>query len=351
MINTKYLATYFTDLLNKYGVNENEKLSKHFKIFADEGELKQSVKEYGKQPKHFTNGIVEVIGGTLTPVRGIRFDTYTIQLSLYIDLALDGFNDDKESINLIALREIFTKVIKEYNGSTQLVEIGGKTYSQSMTIGYPTNGTKSEVGYISDCLPIYWTFNLAMFEDGINANNCKLIINGIDIPFTRMVLTRQRTAEQNNFANDKASKTIMQINGLSVDIVMPALKNNEFSNLVMRDVLNGENYALNVVIETPILNKTFIGTFGNDTASLDIVTNIGYNLSIVEGVPDVLDYSYDTKWNVRGRYAGNSARIGIENDNTIVYWGDGSVEVLNAGTHPHTYTDGRNIHTIRTYGG
>ena len=345
MINSKYLATYFTDLLNRYG----NAVNKNFKIFADEGELKKAVKEYGKHPKQFTNGIVEIISTTLIPIRGIRLNTYTIQLSLYIDLALDGFNEDKESLNLMALREIFTKVIEENNGSTELIEVNGKTYSQSMTINYPSNGTKSEVGYISDCLPIYWTFNIAMFEDGINANNCKLVINGTDIPFTRLVCTRKRTAEQDNFAGDSSSKVIMQMNGLSLDLVMPALTNNEFSNLVMADVLDGGNVALSVKIETPVYTKRFIGVLGDTQASLDIATNIGYNLSIVEGKPEILDY--DSKWQIKEHKAGTTIVIDLDKKSTV-YWGDGTAEELEAGTnYSHTYTDNKTKHKIYIYGG
>lgn len=344
MINSKYLATYFTDLLNKAGAQ----VGKEFKIFADEGELKSALKLYGKQPKEFTNGIAEIISSTLTPIRGIRLNTYTVQLTMYIDLAMDGFNEDKESLNLITLRDVFTKVIEDNNGKTEFVKIKNKSYSQSMTIGYPSNGSKADVGYISDCLQVYWTFNIAMFEDGINANECKLIVNNAEIPFTRMVLTRKRTAEQNNFAGDKSTKVIMQMNGLSVDIVMPALNNNDFSNLVMRDVLDGGNYALNVVIETPVFTKRFIGTLGDTQASLDIATNIGYNISVVEGDANVLEY--DDKWRIT-RASGDSAPVGIEKDNSVVYWGDGTVEVLNKGVHIHNYNDEREFHTVRVYGG
>lgn len=351
MINTKYLATYFTDLFNEFGKDlEDKNKSKYFKIFADEGELKKAVKEYGKQPKRFTNGIVEIISSTLTPIRDIRLNTYTVQVSMYVDLAMDGFTEDKESINLIKIRDIISKLIEEKNGTTTLVEIDGTTYSQSITISYPTNGTKSEVGYISDCMPIYWTFDIAMFEDGINANNCKLIVNDIEVPFTRMVLTRKRTAEQNNFAGDKATKTIMQMNGLSVDIVMPALNNNKFSNLIMEDVLNGGNFALNVKIETPVSETRFIGTFGDTVASLDIATNVGYNLSILEAKPDVLDYQFkDSDWQIIDTLK-SQINITLEKEATV-FWGDGNVEVLEAGEHVYNYHDNRVRHTIRIYGG
>lgn len=345
MINTKYFATYFTDLLNTYGASKN----KYFKIFADEGELKRAVKEYGKQPKQFTNGIAEVLSSTLTPIRGIRLNTYTVQLTMFIDLAMDGVNEDKESYNLMTLRDIFSDIIEGVNGSTNIVEIDGTSYSISTTINYPTDGTKTDVGYISDCLPIYWVFNIAMFEDGINANNCKLYVNDVDIPFTRLALTRKRTAEQNNFAGDKSTKTIMQMNGLSVDIVMPALNNNDFSNLVMQDVLKGGNYALSVRIETPVTNTAFIGTFGDNVASLDVATNVGYNVSIVESPQNILDFSNDNKWS-KNTFVGSQPTITATNPMTI-FWGDGTGEHVEAGEHTHTYTDGRNTHTIRTYGG
>lgn len=347
MINTKYLATYFTDLLNQYGATYN----KSFKIFADEGELKREVKEYGKQPKQFTTGLVEIISSTLTPIRGIRLNTYAVQLSLYIDLAMDGVNENKESYNLMTIRDIITKIIEDKNGTTAMVDVDGTSYSQSTTIGYPTTGIKSEVGFISDCLPLYWTFNFAFFEDGINANNCTLYINDVNIPFTRLVCTRQRTAEQNNFASDSSSKTIMQINGLSLDIVMPALSNNDVSNLIMKDVLNGGNYAISVVMETPVFTKAFIGTLGNTQASLDVATNIGYNISIVEGVPNTLDYSYDTKWSTKTSNSSSATVEITDGKPRTIYWGDGYVDVFKTETITHIYDDGKTKHTIRIYGG
>ena len=348
MINSKYLATYFTELLNSYG----SEINKSFKIFADEGELKKAVKEYGKQPKEFTNGIAEIISSTLTPIRGIRLNTYAVQLTMYVDLAMDGFNEDKESLNLIALRDLFTKITEDNNGKTEFVKIDGISYSQSMTVGYPTNGTKSEVGYISDCLPIYWTFNLAMFEDGVNANDCKLIVNNVDIPFTRMVLTRQRTAEQNNFSKDSSTKTIMQMNGLSIDIVMPALKNNNVSNSIMLDVLKGGNRALSVRLETPMGDTMFIGTFGNTQASLDIATNVGYNVSIVESKENILEYEYKgSYWLTKevDNTLSNTQEIDY-NGKMSIYWGDGTYEYVDgSGILSHTYSDGKTKHTIRRY--
>ena len=347
MIDTKYWATYFTTLLNNYGSN----LGKCFKIFADEGELKKAIvptKNNISQNKiDYTSGIVEIISSTLLPIRDIRLNTYNLQLKLFVDLELNGFNKDKESYNLIDIRDLLSNMIELENGKTTIETIGNTSYSQSITFNYPTNGTKTELGFINDCLPIYLTVNVAMFENGINANNCKLEVNGIDLPFTRLVLTRQKTAEQNTFSGNKSGKTIIQLNGLSVDLVMPALSNNDFSALIMKDILNGTNQALSVKISTPLETKMFIGVLGNTQASLDIATNVGYNLSIVEGKENVLDY--DNNWT--NYYITETSTSITLVKKGIIYWGDDTAEEKEAGTYMHTYNDGKNVHYLRVYGG
>lgn len=343
MINTKYLANYFTNLLNQYG----EGYGKHFKIFADEGELKKATKEYGKAPIDYTSGIVEVLSSQLTPIRDIRLYTYNIQITLFIDLALNGFNEDKESLNFIDIRDVITNIISDENGATGFVNIKGKEFNQTLGFNYPTNGTKSDVGFISDCMPIYWSCNIALFEDGVNANECKIFVNGEELSFTRVVFTRQRTADGQTFNGDISQKTTMQAQGLSVDLVVPALKTSEVSQLIMRDVFNGGNYALHCILETPLASKTFIGTFGNTQASLDLATNIGYNISIVEAKENILDYNYTDKWQV---YNGQE-NITIDlNKKSTIYWGDGVIEVLDVGEHTHEYAD-KKMHTVYVFGG
>ena len=126
----------------------------------------------------------------------------------------------------------------------------------------------------------------------------------------------------------------MQAQGLSVDLVAPALRSKEISKLIMKDVLFGGNYALNVKIETPLGNKNFIATFGNNQASLDLATNVGYNVSVVEGVDYLLDYDYvGSKWT---KYkATESVYELVLTEKSTVYWGDDVIEELEAGTHTH----------------
>ena len=341
MIETTYFAKYFTELLNKYGAD----YGKHFKVFADEGELKKATKNYDEAPKDYTSGIIEVISSSLVPIRDIRLNTYSLQITLFVDLALNGFTDEKESLNLVDVKKVLTELIDDNNGKTSFY--GGKPrYNQTITFDYPTNGQRTDLGFISDCMPIYLSCNVSMFQDGLNANDCSIILNGENISFTRAVFTRKRTADSQTFNGDGSQKTIIQSNGLSVDLVFP-LTDNQISRLFLQDVLNGGNFAINVEIKTPFVKKYFIGAFGDAQASMDIATNVGGNLSIVEAKENLLEYS--NKWRIEN-VVGNVEITANEND--VIYWGDGTSEkATKQGNYEHIYSDGKTNHTVRIFGG
>lgn len=357
MINTKYFADYFTNLFNEFGQEYNL----HFQIYADEGGLKDAIKEYGQQPIEFTSGIATLTSTQLLPIRSVRLNNYTLQIELFVDTLMLGFNEAGESVNLNAIRNCITRMIETINGTTSAITVDGVEYSQAVVLGYPITGSKGEVGFIADCLPLFITVNVAMFQDGINANECKMIVNNIELPFTSLTLTRRRTAEQGTFNGEAETKTIVQSQGLSIDGVMPALKTNDVSRMLMKDILRGENYALCVEIQTPIMRKTFIGTFGDGTASLDLITNIGYNFSIVQAKENILNYEYaESKWKVF-EIEGNNAEITLEDiaENTkfVVFWGDNQIETKtfeNATENAvisHGYFDNKTKHTVRIFGG
>lgn len=338
-INTKYFANYFTDMLNRYGAEYGKK----FKIFADEGELKRAFKEYGKKPQEFTSGVAEVVSSGLSPVQDLRLDTYSVQVTLYVDLAMDGFNEDKESLNLIAIRDLLTKFIDEQNGVSSM----GNGINITMSVGYPTTGSKGEVGFISDCLTLYLNASFVMFQNGLNANNCKLVLNGENIPFTKLTFTRTRTAEQDLMNGETSTKASIQTQGLGVDFVMPALTNSEFSKLVMKDILLGLNEIVNVSIQTPLYERCFIGTFGNNIASLELAINVGYNVSLIEVNENSVNFGENwTDELISGDY------ISVDNMgyDCYYYFTDGAFyHKLGSEIFEHKFTDGKESHRVRIY--
>lgn len=303
MINSKYFADELTTLFNVYGENYGV----NFKIFADEGALKDCEKEYGKLPTVFTSGLATITSTQLVPIKTIRLNTYVVQVELFVDTLKDGLNDEGESIYVEEVRKVLTELVEGVNGTTSAVKIENVSYNQTMTVGYPTIGTKGEVGFLIDALPIYLTFNIVLFQDGVNSNDSKLLVNGEEIPFTNLTLTRTKSAESNTFNGEHDTRTLINSNSLSIDGVVPARKNNEFSQAIIKDIVNGTNEAMVVDLEIPVATREvgtetitdyesniFIGTFGQGTASFDIATNVGLNFSIVKGVEDTLNFS--EKW-------------------------------------------------------
>lgn len=347
MINTKYFADYFTNLFNEFGLNYDL----HFYIVADEGGLKEAVQEYGKQPIHYTTGKITMPSSQLMPIRTIRLNNYVLELELLVDTLALGFNENGESVNVNKVRDMITQMISSINGTTSAVMVDGVEYSQAIVMGTPIVGTKGEVGFIADALPMFVTINVSMFEDGINANEWTLRVNNAEVPFTSLVASRRRTAEQGTFTQETDSQTIMQAQGISFDGVMPALKTNPFSRLLGLDILNGGNTPLAVEIETPLASVRFIGTFGDGTASLDLVTNVGYNFSIVKAKESVLDYGEG--WKVF-RMPGKNVQIQLENAGRhIIFWGDGTSEVLEIEeATPVNHTFAEDVwREIRVFGG
>lgn len=126
---------------------------------------------------------------------------------------------------------------------------------------------------------------------------------------------------------------------------MPTL-DTAFGRVVMEDFLkdNMLNRAIDVRIETPLGNTQFIGILGTTQISGDIGANLGYNISIVQGVEKALEYR-------DGYWAKNYWRQEqLEEVNYIistrieagetVYWGDGTYdyEPTESRSITHKYT-------------
>lgn len=344
MIDSKYFANYFTSLLNTYGSD----YGKNFKIYADEGELKNEVKTYGNTPVPYTSGIAEIIGSTMIPLRDLKLNTYTLQIKLYVDLQLSGFNADNESNNLNDIREILVNLTNTLNGVTVTQTENDITNKMTLSFEYPTIGNRTNLGFINDCLIMYLNVDIAVFNEGINSNEGKIVINNEEVSITSATITRKKTAQQYDFKNSKSSVTVIESQGISIDLVVPTI-NSDLSTLIMSDILNGGNHALNVYIETPLAIKRFIGTFGDDSVNWNVATNMGYNLSIVEAKPNVLDY--DNKWVITSTTNTNES-VTTTAKNSTIYWGDNTwTYAKDIDTYTHEYTDNKASHTIRIYKG
>ena len=348
MIDTLHLANYLQNILNQNSSGLD------FLVFADEGDLVATQKIKGVK-KTYVNSLLEITSSTIIPIKNLTFHTINAQLMVLADTTDAGYVEEtdkkrKQSRNLILVKECIAELISTLNGNTVLLNDDEKTYNATFSISRPTDGQKDSLGDITEFIPLYVNIGVNVFDNGVNTNQVSLKLNHEDIHFTRMVLTKAKTADQNNFAKDKASKTFALIGGKSIDITTPVL-NTAFSRFVMEDVLNDNtlNRAVDVRLETPIGNAHFIGILGNTQISGDVGANLGYNISLVQGVERVL--KYDENWQkISLTETAKTYTINMRGAGSI-YWGDGTTDyVTEASRIQHTYTDGK-AHTIYKYGG
>lgn len=345
MIQTINIANFVEEQLN------NNTLGKHFLVYADAGDMRNAKRccEY----KYYTNCLLEIISSSLTPIKNISFQTATAQIMFIVDLAetgVEAYGEEarKQSRNLIDVKSAINEMIERLNGTTITQEINEKTYTTTIGFAQPTDGQKTQLGEVSEALPIYLTMTFSFFENGVNANDCHIYLNGEDLYFTRCVITKVRTADQNEFANTKGAKSYMLLGGKSVDLVVPAVST-EMGTEIMRDVLeNDTNVAYNVRIETPLYTKQFIGTIGNDAVNMDAGANLGYNLSLVEIGENMAKYG--SKWQ-QIQTNEQQVELTILGENISIYWGDGNSDYFETieENPTHTYTDGKTRHKIKIF--
>ena len=347
MIDTLFLANKIEEQLN------NNSLGIEFLIYADEGDMVKTIKT-GAKIKKYTHGLVETISSNIVPIKNISYLTITSQLMIIADLADTGYVEEGEkqrvqSNNLINIKQCINEMIERLNGQTMTVSDNSKTYNVTIGFNKPTMGQKMSLGEISEGLPLYMIISFNFFENGVNANDCRIIINNEDIYFTRAVISKIKTSDQNEFASMSGGRTAALIGGKSIDLIIPCV-NSPASKFIMEDILDDGilNKALACRIETPLYSKNFIGILGNDSVSLDVGANLGYNISLIQGVEHIL--KYDSNWKQE-----ETTETSVTKNLTgpgFVFWGDNTSDYVPVnGSITHDYSDNKTSHTIRIFGG
>ena len=346
MINTIYLA----NLVQQY-LNANE-LNKSFLIFADEGDMKKAVCK-GNYKEEYTHGIIEVISDNTVPFEDWEFQTINTRLMLFVDLisggkVLETEKEREQSKNLIQVKDCLDEFLLAVNGKSTYIEVGDRTYNLTITMSKATNGQKMSLGEIVEGLPIYCSIQFTIFQNGVNANYCKIRVNGESLGYTQFVKTKSCTANQSNLG-DEGARTYILAGGKSFDLVVPLLTEGvtqEFVEFLLNDDLNT---AFNVELEYPKFKKNFICVLGKVQETDTRGANVALNVSFMQGVEDILNY--DDRWIIQ-ETSDKQVTLATLELGDVVYWGDKTQTVIEKEEDKsHTYTDENETHTIRVFKG
>lgn len=346
MIDTVYLA----NLVQGY-LNANE-LSKKFLVFADEGDMKKAVCK-GNYKEEYTHCVIETISDNVVPFENLEFQTINTRLMLFVDLisggkVLETELNREQSRNLIQVKSCVDAFLLAVNGKSTYIEDDGKIYNLTITMSKPTNGQKMSLGEIVEGLPIYCSVQFTIFQNGLNSNDCKIKVNGESLGYTQLVKTKNCTANQSNLGNEGARAYILA-GGKSFDAVVPLLSSGvtqEFVEFMLGDSLNT---AFDVELEYPNIKKHLICVLGKVQETDARGTNVALNISLLQGVEDILNY--DDRWTIietdAKEYTIATLQLG-----DVVYWGDKTYSVIEKEEDKtHAYTDEEKEHTIRIFRG
>lgn len=338
MAELKDIAKKIENILN------TNTLGKTFRIFSDSGEL---AKRNGHE-NEYRNGLVEIVSSTISNLSGLQFINTSVNLTLYANEEVRGKNSDGDSLEIIELRQILGDFLENYNFKTFAEEFGEATYSTTYVIGATTTLPKGSLGYINDCVPLVTNIGLTLFENGVNSNEWQIFIDGEEVGYTSAVISRTKTAENQPLVESKSTKSVMQTNGFGLDLVVPQISNN-LGKAIENEILTGQEYAHMLYIKGKNTEQNYICVFGNLQASLIKNANVGFNLSMVEGVPELLEYS--DKWTeYEVESLGNTLCLfrNINEDEVVIFWGDGEFSFSNEENNTHIYED-EGFYTVRVY--
>lgn len=341
MVELKDIAKKIEDILN------TNALGKIFRIFSDSGELAKR----NRHENEYRNGLVEEISKTTSNLSGLEFVNMSVNLTLYANEEIRGKDSDGNSLELIELRQILGDFLDSYNFKTFAEEFGETTYSTTYVIGATTTLPKGSLGYINDCVPLVTNIGLTFFENGVNSNEWQIIIDGEEVGYTSAVISRTKTAENQPLEESKSTKTVIQTNGFGLDLVVPQISNN-LGNAIENEILTGQEYAHILYIKGKNTEQNYICVFGNLQASLIKNANVGFNVPLVEGVPELLEYE-EYKWlnlevNITDLSYNTVTILNNDNENLHIIWGDENATYSNFVEIQHTYRE-LGTYTITLY--
>lgn len=286
----------------------------------------------------YVQGIARFLPTTLLPIPNVNMFQTTAEIEIAI--SIDSADvDDEGNYNL------FNKVISIINSFAQqkqaqayFKEIDNKNYQIIPLFTLPTNdAVVMNTSDLGEIIPINFSVEFIITENLVNSNSYKLYIDEKEINFETLTLSRIRVADQYSIKGLANTESAVLQNGLSIDLTLPQFLSEECDNLV-NDLFDGDNneaHYVRIEVPTVVGNKiyNYIMIYGNTQGTIQRSSNVGINLSLVQGVQNVLNYSAEWVEEIC-----NGDTISFSTDGPACYfWGDGSSDYITEGNITHSY--------------
>lgn len=285
MIALETFAAQIEQGLNAVGQKYNIK----FAVFSDAGTYKKAFKSREKKEK-YTNGLLMAGSSSIIPTQGVVIATQSATFEIVV--ALPDPKTDEEII--AAHRAVLDEYFKRYEVQAieqSTTDVNGNTVTTTYSVGAVYSLANTGTLAIRDDVGTSITFNVYIeygyIENGLNSNDCKFTLDGFPLTFTNVKITKSPQAQADAYSDSNGRGTSKNLSfARSFDFVLPAQSGNTGIGAIINSELldNDLNkiHALSVQMGADAEVKTYSVVFGETTASLEGVDNVGNTISLIE---------------------------------------------------------------------
>lgn len=282
-------------------------------------------------------GIFSLAPSVLTPIKNLNIAVISARLELEVDIDTvpPVVTDDGDIIEyplVRTVRDIWDSFAEANNGiPIKLQDNDGKSYSVTPSYSLMSTGVIEMLGSdTGEVMTLATTMSFTVVENGINTNNLDIYINGENIMFGQAIITRNRVADSATYVDNSteynANKTIIQQNGIGIDLNIPLLDSRVGRQIWDDILLGGNNKAYSVAVIKNKIPEAYIMTTGTNSIGMIPAENISARISLVEIPPHIA--KFDSRWTIESFSGSTYSESGNYPTGTTIIWGDGMSEVL-----------------------
>lgn len=333
MIALSTLADYLQTKLNA-----SQLAGLSFVITADTAEFNKSIRQGNNEIEHINGLLKEQSSEVSTLTSGEMVASLSCRLQLIFRLDgdendIDVVNpDDEQVIEIIkgnqskikSIRQALTNVFQ--TNEQKPFTSDGKTYNVSIIYGLVETGERTQGYGLGDSFSFSANIYYFFVENGLNTNDVKYYLDGIQIPFQANTVYRTPTTDGNVYADtvNGEVRNIQTQSIFSVSFELPALKNN-ITKLVWNWIFGGGlNTAHILTVETPSFSvedgkdyQYYLVMYGENKAIGETVKNIGQSISLVEAINDYDLLNFPSTYKIYKSSDDNDLTV---SSNSIIYF-------------------------------
>ena len=253
-----------------------------FSVFTDTGDFEKALRQ-GNNVTEYINGLLTVSGSSVEYAGEQEIVGISTELKFLVRVD-DDQNADGSFNNIVQFREMLSQAFSSVKPKFNVTE-GEKTYTVVAAYNLPETGTREQRSMLGDSISYSCTVYFAYLSNAINATDVKITIDGEEVNFLAVGLTRRPSIVANLFPDPTNGESAVYAESAAfvIDLTMPAFVS--VMGGVIADYILGISEANTPHAVTlkygngTTITKTMI--FGESSGSGQGIENLRYTVSLI----------------------------------------------------------------------